>query len=830
MWLAAYGASGCKDWNNLGVQTLANDNQRPIHASSVLLRAFELERTRGYANTAVLGGLDQLIRNYAAELVAIDGEFSKRDFRYHELSYESRRQWLEQWIQVLTNTIRAEEKPLSTKAPEGDEDKQAISIGNLADLVSTLVSVTPRRVKSFEKLEIRTIRELLHHFPRKYAEICEVSELSPSDEERAIVAELRDISITVSGKMKKSTEAIAYDSSGSIRVLWFNQAYLAKTLRRHGAVMLRGKVGVYRNTLVLESPEVDAVPLSQNFPRNHHTPVAVYGSTAGLTQAAIRSAVRDSLAIMERGSFETLPPTLRDKLGLVSIQQALRDIHIPESGDNLEQARRRLEHEEMLLFQMRMQMRRRAWRNQEKACPVILPSEMQRHFISTLPFGLTESQSTGIGEVLQDLSLNVPMSRLLHGEVGSGKTVVAVTAMLAAIANDRAALIMAPTEILAEQHYQTIASLISGNSREEYELGNYIYDLEAGWFPRKIRIALLTGGVPSKQKKDILNQLENGSIDIVIGTHAVIQEGVQIPSLALAIVDEQHRFGVMQRQHVRELATETRPHLLVMSATPIPRTLRLAHYGDLDISTLFELPRDRKPIKTSWARPGQRELAYGFLRKQIESGRQGFIICPLVEGSDAIQARSAVEEYERLGAEIFPDLKVGLLHGRMKPREKLGIMEEFRAGRLDVLVTTSVVEVGVDVPNATVVVIDGADRFGMAQLHQFRGRVGRGKHQGYCILLSDNPSDSGQERLEIVESTSDGFTLAEEDLRIRGEGDLLGTVQSGIIEFKLADFNDLETVNRCRVAVQELLESDPEMKDPENAVLIDSLKMEPLDP
>ena len=817
-----------KALNRRGV-SLAIDNKKLIQAWGVVLRAFELEQTKGYVNTAVLGGLDQLIANYADELRAIDKELNETDFQYALLLHEDRERWIDRWLRSVKDAIETKNKQATRAALEETTEGERSTIDDLAVSISKLSSVTSRRVSGFEKLEIYTVKELLYHFPRKYAEICPVGQLRPSDEENAIVVQLRDITVTVSGKMKKSTEAMAYDSSGTIRVLWFNQSYLAKTLRRQSRVMLRGKVSVYRNGLVLESPEIDVVPLDfSSHPGN--SAVAIYGATAGLTQAAIRSAVRDGLGIAERALLETLPLALRDKLGLVSIQRAIKNIHLPASAHDLEQARRRLQHEEMTIFQLRMQLRRRAWRNQEKSSPAVLPSNMLRQFVEALPFGLTGSQKEGIEEILGDIATDVPMSRLLHGEVGSGKTVVAVAAMLAVTAIGKTSLMMAPTEILAEQHFQTIARLLRGEFGEKVEVNRYLSEIEAEWFPRKMRIALLTGGVPFKQKKIILEQLAEGEIDIVVGTHALIQEGVHIPSLALAIVDEQHRFGVLQRQHVREMTVEARPHLLVMSATPIPRTLRLAHYGDLDISTLTELPGDRKPIKTSWARPGQRELAYGFLRKQVLVGRQGFIICPLVEGSDVIQARSAVEEYERLGKGVYPDLKLGLLHGRMKPREKLDAMEEFRAGRIDILLTTSVVEVGVDVPNATVVIIDGADRFGMAQLHQFRGRVGRGEHQGYCILLSDNPSSAGQERLEIVEAVKDGFALAEEDLRIRGEGDLLGTVQSGIMEFKLADFNDIDTVLRCRDAVKELLDADPNLNQPENSSLIQSLQLDLLDP
>ena len=808
---------------------MASDNKQPIQSWEVLLRAFELERSKGCVDSAVLGGVDRLITNYATALELIDPEFDPKKFQYRALQPGSRETLLVKWIAEITPRINFQGAQLSPSGLKAVVSETPSHYIDLKDSISVLRSVTPRRVKGFEKLDIRTVRQLLYHFPRKYARICTVAELRPSDEESAVMVRLRDIAITTSGKMKKSTEAIAYDSTGAIRVLWFNQAYLAKTLKNKPIVMLRGKVGIYRNNLVLESPEVDT-GFSEPTLHSNTTAVAVYGSTSGLTQAAVRSAIQDSLIVTEGRLLETLPIAITNKLGLISIDEALRNIHFPESNGHLEQARRRLEYEEMLQFQLQMQTRRRDWRNQDKAWPVVLPAEMRRDFVEALPFGLTASQQEGIDELFEDLSSEVPMSRLLHGEVGSGKTVVAVAAMLASACSNKSSLMMAPTEILAEQHFQTIAKLIGGDFNGDNVSGSYVRDIEATWFVRRIRIALLTGGIPAKQKRKIIEELAAGTIDIVVGTHALIQEGIQIPSLALAIVDEQHRFGVMQRQHVRELSAGARPHLLIMSATPIPRTLRLAHYGDLDISVLSELPGNRKPVKTSWARSGQRDLAYGFLRKQIQAGRQGFIICPLVEGSEAIQSRSAVEEYERLGSDVYPELSLGLLHGRMKPREKLEIMEQFRSGTLDILVTTSVVEVGVDVPNATVVVIDGADRFGMAQLHQFRGRVGRGQHQGYCILLADNPSESGTERLEIVERVKDGFTLAEEDLRIRGEGDLLGTVQSGIMEFKLADFNDIETVTQCQIVIKELLDSDPEMKEADNALFMSSLQLDRLDP
>ena len=436
-------------------------------------------------------------------------------------------------------------------------------------------------------------------------------------------------------------------------------------------------------------------------------------------------------------------------------------------------------------------------------------------FIKSLPFELTAAQQKVLKELLADLEKARPMSRLLQGEVGSGKTVVATSALLVAAASGYQGAFMAPTEILAEQHFTNVCQLLSGVEQqvsEEDNLRSY-----SGLLLEPLTVALLIGDLTQSSKQGIQQRINSGEIDIVIGTHALIQKEVDFHKLGLAVVDEQHRFGVTQRSALRQKGFN--PHVLVMTATPIPRTLALTLYGDLDLSVIDELPPGRQVIKTRWLKPAQRDSAYTFLRKQVAEGRQAFIICPLVEESEVIQAKAAVAEYERLSHEIFPDLKLGLIHGRMSAAEKDDVMHRFRSGELQVLVSTPVVEVGIDVPNATVMLVESADRFGLSQLHQFRGRVGRGSEQSYCMLLAENPSEIGRERLDIIEKVQDGFQLAEEDLRLRGPGEFFGTRQSGLPDLRMAKLSDVALLEVVRAEAIRLFEKDPKLGKPEHNLL-----------
>ena len=404
------------------------------------------------------------------------------------------------------------------------------------------------------------------------------------------------------------------------------------------------------------------------------------------------------------------------------------------------------------------------------------------------------------------------MSRLLQGDVGSGKTVVAAACLLAAKSAGCQGTMMAPTEILAEQHYQTLCRILSGR-----EQAGPSVTLAVPYLAQPLHIALLTGSLPAPEKRAVREAVAEGEVDILVGTHAVVQEGVSFPRLGAAIVDEQHRFGVMQRAALRGKGRN--PHLLVMTATPIPRTLALTLYGDLDISVIDEMPPGRKPVETRWVAPEEREQAYEFVREQVRQGRQAFIICPLIEESETLATRAAVQEFERLGGEVFPELRLGLLHGRLGSQKKEHVMRDFRDGRLDILVSTAVVEVGVDIPNATVMMVEGAERFGLAQLHQLRGRVGRSDIQSYCLLLSDSASGEARERLQLVETNQDGFALAEADLRLRGPGEFFGTRQSGLPDLKVAQLSDVPIIELARAEAARLLDGDPDLTRPEHAVL-----------
>ena len=458
---------------------------------------------------------------------------------------------------------------------------------------------------------------------------------------------------------------------------------------------------------------------------------------------------------------------------------------------------------------MAMQTRRKSLREAAEGIPVKPAPEVLEGFISSLPFSLTPAQQRCQGEVLSDMeSAATPMNRLLQGEVGSGKTVVALAALLAAAVSGYQGSIMVPTEVLAEQHFATVSKLLSGLARPLREENRMTVYLDS--HPDPISVGLLTGSTRAALKREIQKRVSDGSLDIIIGTQALIQQGVEMPRLALAVVDEQHRFGVMQRAALRQKGGLS-PHVLVLSATPIPRTLALTLYGDLDISTIDELPPGRQQVLTRRVPPDRRDAAYGFVRKEVLNGRQAFVICPLIEESEAVEAKAATEEYKRLSGDVFPDLRLGLLHGRMPSREKEEVMGRFRDGDIDILVSTAVVEVGIDVPNATVMVVEGAHRFGLSQLHQFRGRVGRGEHKSYCLLLAEYSTAEANERLQAVERIHDGFELAEVDLNLRGPGDAFGTRQSGLPTLRVARLSDQDLLQMARDEAARLLEEDPEL-------------------
>jgi len=510
-----------------------------------------------------------------------------------------------------------------------------------------------------------------------------------------------------------------------------------------------------------------------------------------------------------------LPSELRKRRNLLELPQAISQAHYPEDEVTKDRARVRLAFDELFILQLGVMSKKHDWQESQPDSAFNINTALLETFLKSLPFELTAAQHKVLKEILADLQKPQPMSRLLQGEVGSGKTVVATAALLMAVANGYQGAFMAPTEILAEQHFATIGELLSRAGNEE-EKETYLRSY-SGLISRPLTVALLIGDVKQARKQELQQRILEGSIDIVIGTHALIQKGVEFRELGLAVVDEQHRFGVTQRSALRQKGF--RPHMLVMTATPIPRTLALTLYGDLDLSVIDQLPPGRQTVKTKWLKPWQRDSAYTFLRRQIASGRQAFIVCPLIEESEAIAAQAAVVEYQHLSQEVFPDLRLGLLHGRLSADEKDEVMQRFRSGEVDILVSTPVVEVGIDVPNATVMLIESADRFGLSQLHQFRGRVGRGQEQSYCMLQAENPSEVGRERLDIIEKAQDGFVLAEEDLRLRGPGEFFGTRQSGLPDLRMAKLSDVALLELARNEAVKLFQMDPGLGMPEHRLL-----------
>ena len=674
------------------------------------------------------------------------------------------------------------------------------------------------------RLGLETVGDALRHYPHRHHDFSvtvPVAQLRVGIEQtvRGTVSRVREVRMGRGGRMR-STEATVIDEFGTpLRVIWFNQPFLVRSLPEGAEVALAGAVKAFRGHPTLENPEFERLDgrLDGRAPGTAHTGriIPVYRLTEGVPQRTLRSLLATLLDRFADRIPDPLPPEVVRDHDLMPAAEAVRQIHYPDTPEALVRARRRLAFEELLAIQLGVQRRKRDWSGTGDA-PALEGNSTVEGFLGTLPYTLTAAQRAALDDVLRDISTTAPMARLLEGDVGSGKTVVALAAMLAAVASGYQGVLMAPTEVLAEQHFRTICRLLSGET--EPPLGGL---LPASFLALPLRAVLLTGSTRTKERRDALASIRHGGAHLVIGTHALIEEGVEFQRLGLAVVDEQHRFGVMQRAALRgkgapgagrEGGRQT-PHLLVMTATPIPRSLALAVYGDLDLTIIDELPPGRAPIETRWLPPERRHEAFAQVRAELEAGRQAFVICPLVEGSDTVASRAATEEYDRLRLEEFPDLapRIALLHGRMSAKEKDAAMRAFSRGDTKILVSTAVVEVGIDVPNATVMVIEGADRFGLAQLHQFRGRVGRGQWPSTCYLLADEPSDEAIERLQIVARTHDGFALAEEDLKLRGPGEFFGTRQSGAPSLRVASLLDAPLIAETRAEAERLLDADPEL-------------------
>ena len=786
----------------------AHDKDR--HAGLMVLRKIlAKEEEDGYEDRAVIGGLDRFLSRHAEELRSSLGEVSP----YSVLTPAERRSWASETLGRISalglDSTTIPERPSRPRARAGEAD----SIAGLK-----IAGGVGRHLARLNRLGIRTIRDAIQHFPHRHNDFSRISKVRELEhgKEQTIVATVWEATETKRGARRASTQAVLGDETGNVRAIWFGQGFLAKTLKTGAMVVISGPVKTFKGRHVFESPEYELLTGQEELVHTGRL-VPVYPTTEGLPQRTIRRIVRAALKAGLKDVVETLPADLRRREGLVSLPDAISQIHYPDTQADLESSRRRLAFDEMLLLQLAVLSRRRAWREVEEGVPLISRrgGGYTDSFLASLPFELTGAQMRAIEEITQDLVQGRPMVRLLQGDVGSGKTVVAVAALLLAVDSGRQGAFMAPTEILAEQHYLTVCRLLARGAPDLDEDGARArIELSAGG---PLAVALLTGSTRKAARDRLLKDIAAGEIDIIIGTHVLIQESVDVPNLAVGVVDEQHRFGVMQRAALG--SGDSRPHLLAMSATPIPRSLSLTVFGDLDVSLLDEIPPGRKPVKTRRVAAPQRPAAYEFVKTELDRGHQAFIVFPLIDGSEAVQARAATEEHERLSREVFASYRLGLLHGRMKSRDREAVLHSFSEREIDVLVSTSVIEVGIDFPNATVMVIDGADRFGLAQLHQFRGRVGRGAEQSYCLLLSDSETPDAVERIKVLETVTDGFRLAEEDLRIRGPGDFLGTRQSGLPDLRVASIIDTATASKARREADRMLESDPGMEEPEHAAL-----------
>ena len=797
-----------------------------------LRKVLDLERQRGYTDTSVFGGLDKFLHNWSAgalESVKTPrwlGRFKKL-FKadYAAMTIEQRQEWVQDVLKFLDEMAGKDniaapppERPALSTTTKKDpvKVKKTSPAGGQAALdapITVVKGISTGLSARFGKLGVKTVRDLLYYFPHRhldYSKLKLISQLTEG-EEQTIVANVWQAQETRPGG-RRSTEAIVGDETGNIRVVWFNQPYLAKTLTTNARIILSGRVSLFKGRHVFLSPDWELME-GQDLVHTARL-VPVYPLTQGLRPRQVRRLMKEFVDRWAGQLTDFLPVELRNRLNLLELPEAIGQAHYPDSEEVKDKARIRLAFDELFLLQLGVMSKKRNWQESQPGTPFDIETTLLKRFLDSLPFTLTSAQDRVLKEILTDIGKSTPMCRLLQGEVGSGKTVVATAALLIAAANGYQGAFMAPTEILAEQHFATVCQLLSKLGRED---GEGYFRSYQGFLSKPLKIALLIGDIKQSGKKKIQQQIQAGDIDIVIGTHALVQKGLEFSKLGLAVVDEQHRFGVEQRSALREKGFN--PHMLVMTATPIPRTLALTLYGDLDLSVISELPPGRQTIKTKWLKPEQRESAYAFVRKQVSGGRQAFILCPLIEESEAIAAQAAVVEYERLSQEVFADLRVGLLHGRLSSANKDTVMQQFRSGKLDILVSTPVIEVGIDIPNAAVMLIESADRFGLSQLHQFRGRVGRGKEQSYCMLLSENPSEVARQRLDIIENTQDGFKLAEEDLKMRGPGEFFGTRQSGLPDLRMAKMSDVALLELARNEAIKLFRVDPGMERAEHKLL-----------
>ncbi len=800
-----------------------------------LLKFLALEAERNFDNKAVVGGLERVQQLWEMDAREarlpedLIGKISDRLVTYKTLSPEERAAAVEEMMTLLGHSqqpLRNNKPSVSGKSapypPPAPQPKHSVQHGlapqreqtssgapaALSAPLTVLKGIGEATASTFKSLGIETLGDLLYYFPRRYDDYSALKPIHRVQygETLTVIGTVMSASAREArGGKLKITELIVSDSTDYLRVNFYNNPYIIRQYPPGSQVVLSGKIEQYLGRKVMNHPAIESLEREH---LNTNRIVPVYPLKPGVTQQTLRKAIHQVVSFWSPRVQDYLPAELRQEAGLVELRTALQQIHFADSNIRLSEAKERLAFDELFLLQMGVLRQKRNW-EASQARSVVISDEWLESVVQRFPFELTNAQKKVIAEIRADFASGKAMNRLLQGDVGSGKTAVAALAAMMVIQSGAQAAVLAPTSILAEQHYQNLTRLLTAGDQPLLT-------------PDQLR--LLIGDTGLKEKEQIRQDLASGTIKLIIGTHALLEEPVQFSDLQLAVIDEQHRFGVKQRAALR--AKGDNPHLLVMTATPIPRSLALTLYGDLDLSVLDEMPAGRKPIETMLLHPLDREKAYRLIEKQVNLGRQAFIIYPQIEQVDEEDdgSKAAVNEHRRLQSEVFPHFKLGLLHGRMKANDKEREMSAFRDGQYQIMVSTSVVEVGVDIPNATVMLIESADHFGLAQLHQFRGRVGRGGDASYCLLIPSADNAIENERLATMVETNDGFLLAEKDLQQRGAGDFIGTRQSGIPQLYLASLMDARLIEKARKLAQKIFAVDPELSAPEHQRLAEMME------
>jgi len=743
----------------------------------LLTKAIKAEIKLNLSNGGVIGGFNNFFLEILKKAYPLSklGDLPERLIRYQSLARKEKFQLLKDLEKLLEKGIIAQETPENNKTNKDVPRKKQSGILGIPGIGS-------KREKELAKLGLVQIKDFFYYFPRRYEDRSQLKPLNQltTGSVETLRGIIKKIEISHPKKNISLLKALLVNDTGSITAVWFNQVFLKNTLRVGMEVIVTGKVDLrFARQIIVSDYEIER---SEGQLRHSARIVPIYSGSEKISPKFLRDIIFRLLEKHLPTIEETLTPEIIKRYGLLSLSEAIREIHFPTDWESLKRARYRLIFEELFFLQLRLKSSKRDLLNLA-GISHSRDKKLTDLLVQTLPFPLTGAQLRVIGEITEDMEKNTVMYRLLQGDVGSGKTVVAAWALVKALSGGYQGALMAPTEILAEQHYLSLQKILK---------------------PLGITPVLLTGSLALAEKKKVIYQILQGDIKLVIGTHALIQDEVVFRNLGLVVIDEQHRFGVKQRLALQEKGAS--PDVLVMTATPIPRSLALTLYGDMDLSVIDELPPGRQPVKTYHVGENMRQKVYNLINREVTNGRQVYVVCPLIEESEKMDLENAVRLAEHLQTNTFPRFKIAVLHGRMGIKEKEEIMAKFRDGQIAILVSTTVIEVGVDVPNATVMIIENAERFGLAQLHQLRGRVGRGQNQGYCILISDPKTEEGKARMEVMTQSADGFIIAEQDLRIRGPGEIFGIRQHGLPDLKIADlFKDKDVLEEAKKLAEEII-------------------------